>query len=136
MDSRSYPIQSSPHPRDLPKECGSPFGSQRAEQGQIGVKTLICNVFLSKIEHVFTVPTRGCVIVPVALTEQSVSIGDLVQLRSPERNLEARIVGIQMITQISGPCRVGFLLSTEINKSLIPQEAEIWIGKQPSATKA
>jgi len=93
-------------------------------------------VALSKIEHVFTVPTRGYVIVPVALNEQRVSIGDLVQLRSPERNPEARIVGIEMIKQISGPCRVGFLLSNEINKSQIPPEAEIWVGKQPSATQA
>ena len=86
-------------------------------------------VLLSKIEHVFTVPTRGCVIVRIALTEQSVSVGDLVQLRSPERNLEARTEGIEMIKQISGPCRVGFLLSNKINESQIPPEAEIWVGK-------
>lgn len=75
----------------------------------------------------FTVPTRGRVIVPIALTEQSVSVGDLVQLRSPERNLDARIVGIEMIKQISGPYRVGFLLSNEISKSQIPPEAEIFL---------
>jgi hypothetical protein len=85
-------------------------------------------VFLSKIEHVFFVPTRGCVIVPVTLAEELVSIGDGIQLRSPgAERIDAQITGIELIKHSSGPCRVGFLLSKEISKSQIPPEAEIWI---------
>jgi hypothetical protein len=86
-------------------------------------------VFLSKIEHIFTVPTLGCVIVPVTLVELQVSVGDAVQLRSPSGNLDAQITGIELIKQLSGPCRVGFLLSKGIGRSQIQPEAEIWIEK-------
>lgn len=86
-------------------------------------------VFLSNIEHVFTVPTRGCVIVPLAVTE-TVAIGDTIQLRSGGACLDSRITGIEMITRQPGlPCKVGFLLSEEITKSQIPPGAEIWIRK-------
>lgn len=85
--------------------------------------------FLSKIEQVFNVPARGCVIVPVALTEDRVSVGDGVQLRRGSGCLNARIMGIEMIKRRSGPCRVGFLLSKEISQSEVPAEAEIWIEK-------
>jgi len=86
-------------------------------------------VFLSKIEHVFSIPTRGCVIVPVTFAEERVSVGDGVHLRSPGGQLDAQITGIELIKHSSGPCKVGFLLSKEISKSQIPPEAEIWIEK-------
>ena len=86
-------------------------------------------VYLSNIEHVFTVPTRGCVIVPFAVTE-TVAIGDMIQLRSEGACLDSRIVGIEMITRQPGlPCKVGFLLSEEITKPQIPPGAEIWIDR-------
>jgi hypothetical protein len=102
------------------------MGSQRADVGKTsGVNSDL--VFLSKIEHVFFIPTRGCVIVPVTLAEERVSVGDVVQLRSPGGQLDAQIAGIELIKHSSGPCRVGFLLSKEISKSQIPPDADIWI---------
>jgi hypothetical protein len=87
--------------------------------------------FLSKIELVFTVQGSGCVIVPIGLTDPDlrVRVGDTVQLRSGTEKLDARIAGVELIEQSSGPCHVAFLLSSEIGKSQIHPEMEIWIGK-------
>lgn len=86
-------------------------------------------LFLSKVDYAFNVPTRGCVVVPVGLTEPElrVRVGDAIQLRTSSGFLDGCIIGIEMIMQRSGPCRLGFLLSKGIDKSKIPQEAEIWI---------
>jgi hypothetical protein len=88
-------------------------------------------VFLSKIEATFTVPTRGCVIVPVALTdpELRVKAGDVIQLRSPGGCVDARIKQIEWLTGFQGTSRFGFLLSEEVSHSQISLEAEIWIAK-------
>jgi hypothetical protein len=85
--------------------------------------------FLSKVEYAFTVPTRGCVVLPVDFNdpESRVSVGDAIQLRTSSGFIDGHIIGIEMIKQRSGPSRVGFLLSKEIDKSQISQEAEIWI---------
>jgi hypothetical protein len=87
-------------------------------------------VFLSKIEHAFMVTTRGCVIVPVALTDPNLRVrtGDAVQLRSANGTLDARVTAIEWITRRSG-CHFGFLLSKDLDCSQIPPDAEIWIEK-------
>jgi hypothetical protein len=87
--------------------------------------------FLSKVEYTFTVPTRGCVVVPVALSnpELRVRVGDAIQLRSEIGILDARIKQVELIKQSSGPGRVGLLLSSEICKSQIPPGAEIWVDR-------
>jgi hypothetical protein len=93
----------------------------------MGRKLQLRVIFLSSSEHVFIVPTRGCVIVPLALTE-TVAIGETIQLRSGGACLDSRITGIEMITRQPGlPCKLCFLLSEEITKSQIPPGAEIWI---------
>ena len=92
-------------------------------------------VFLSKVEHAFTIPGRGCVIVPVALTDTTVHNGDALQLRSPSGTIrEARILGIELIKQRSGPCRLGFLLSSDIVKEDAPPETEIWLSESKYPT--
>jgi hypothetical protein len=87
-------------------------------------------VFLSKMEHAFSVTTRGCVVVPVALTDPDLRVkaGDAVQLRSANGTLDARVAGIEWLTGRSG-CRFGFLLSKDIDCSQIPPDAEIWVEK-------
>jgi hypothetical protein len=87
-------------------------------------------VFFSKIESKFTVSSRGCVVVPVALTdnpELRVRAGDVIQFRSPSGCLDARIKQIEWLTRRPGLSHLGFLLSEEINESQIPLEAEIWV---------
>jgi hypothetical protein len=85
-------------------------------------------VFLSKIEVTFTVRTRGCVIVPVALTDPELRVraGDAIQLRNHNFCLNARVKQIEWITGNQG-LRFGFLLSEEVDESQIPREAEIWV---------
>ena len=86
-------------------------------------------VFLSKVELTFTVPTRGCVVVPVALTDPELRVrtGDAIQLRSPGRCLDARIQQIEWIVRRPGPNCIGLLLSGEVDTSQIPPNAEIWV---------
>jgi hypothetical protein len=86
-------------------------------------------VFLSKIEGAFTVPTRGCVVVPVALTNPDLRVkaGDAVQLRGPNGCLDAHITAVEWLVRRDNGCRFGFLLSGNIDCSQIGSDAEIWI---------
>jgi hypothetical protein len=79
-------------------------------------------VLLSKIEAAFTVPGRGCVIVPAEITSR-VHNGDTIRLRAASGNvIDAHIVGIERINT-SGPSRVGLLLSENVSKTDIPLDA-------------
>jgi hypothetical protein len=84
--------------------------------------------FLSKIELTFTVRTRGCVIVPIALTDPELQVraGDAIQLRSHNFSLDTQIKWIEWITGNTGR-RLAFLLPEEVDESQIPPEAEIWV---------
>jgi len=86
-------------------------------------------VFLSKIESTFSVAGRGCGVVPVALPESGpvVRAGDAIQLRGPNGTLDARIAAIEWLVRQDSGCRFAFLLSKGIDKSQVPQDAEIWI---------
>jgi hypothetical protein len=86
-------------------------------------------VFLSKIEAAFSVPTRGCVIVPLAFTNPDLRVkaGDAVQLRGPNGCLNAHISAIEWLTRSSNGCHFSFLLSEDIDCSQIPTDAEIWV---------
>lgn len=74
-------------------------------------------------------PTRGCVIVPVALTNPNVRVkpGDAVQLRSPNGCVDAYICAIERLVRDSAGYQFGFLLSGDLDCSAIPTDAEIWI---------
>ena len=86
-------------------------------------------VFLSKLETAFTVPTRGCVIVPVAFTNPDVRVkpGDGIQLRSPNGRVESHIIAVERLVRDSTGCQFGFLVSGDLDCSAIPADAEIWI---------
>ena len=84
-------------------------------------------VLLSKIKDTFSVPGRGCVIVPIAITT-TIHNGDAIQLRSASgKVIDAHITGIELIKVLSGPCRVGLLLSKNVSKADVPSETEIWV---------
>ena len=91
-------------------------------------------VFLSKVESAFTVSGRGCVVVPVVLTNPGfrVKAGDFVQLRSPNFCLDAHVFAVEWLTRRDKGCRFGLLLSGKIDCSQIGSDAEIWV-EQPSA---
>jgi hypothetical protein len=93
-------------------------------------------IFLAKIECAFTVPGRGCVVVPVALTNPDLRVraGDVVQLRGANGCLDAKIAAIEWLTRRDNGCRFGFLLSGSIDCSRIDSNAEIWVeqSKHPS----
>ena len=84
-------------------------------------------VFLSKLENAFAAPSRGCLIVPVALTNADVRAkpGDTIQLRSSKGCVEARISAIERLVRNSPGCQFGFLLSGDLNCSAIPADAEM-----------
>ena len=86
-------------------------------------------VFLSKLETAFTVPTRGCVIVPVAFTNPDIRVkpGDAVQLRGPNGCVESHITAVENLVRDSAGFQFGFLLSDDLDCSTIPVDAEIWI---------
>jgi hypothetical protein len=86
-------------------------------------------VFLSKIELTFTVSTRGCIVVPVALTDPKLRVkaGDAIQLRGPSGCVNARIKQIEWLKGHPGLSRYGFLLSEDVNESQISPETEIWV---------
>jgi hypothetical protein len=91
-------------------------------------------VFLSKIETAFTVPKRGCAIVPVALTDSDLRVkpGDAVQIRGPNGRLDARIGSIERLVRRDDGCCIAFLLLGEIDRSQIGPDAEIWIEGAPA----
>jgi hypothetical protein len=85
----------------------------------------------AKIEHVFTVSGRGCVIVPAGLIFPfSLRTNDRIQLRSPGGEIDTRIVAVESLNVKLGPRRVAFLLPAEIAKSDVSSATEIWA--QPS----
>ena len=86
-------------------------------------------VFLSKVETAFTVPTRGCVVVPFALTNPDLRVkaGDAVQLRGPNGCLDVHITAIEWLTRRDNGCHFGFLLSGNLDCTQIKPGAEIWV---------
>jgi hypothetical protein len=99
------------------------------EAARVSVKLKPAMVFLSRIETAFSVPSRGCVVVPLALTDPDLRIksGDVVQLRGPNGRLDARISAIERLTRRDKGCRLGLLLSGEIDCSQIGPDVEIWV---------
>lgn len=81
----------------------------------------------AKIEHVFTVTGRGCVIVPLGLVFPfSLRKNDSIQLRGPGGQIDTYIAGIGSINAKPDPRRVAIILPAEIVKSDVSAEMEIW----------
>jgi hypothetical protein len=87
--------------------------------------------FFSKVEDAFTIPGRGCVIVPVAPSPDldfQLYAGDPIQLRNPGGEVfDTRIVSIELVKPIVGACLMAFLLPKGIAKSDAPTGTEIWL---------
>jgi len=94
-------------------------------------------VFLAKLEGAFTIPGRGCVVVPAALTNPDLRVkaGDVVQLRGANGCQDAQITAVEWLVRRDNGCRFGFLLSGTIDCSQIGLDTEIWVeqSKHPSA---
>jgi hypothetical protein len=99
---------------------------RRGESG-IGLKSM---KLFAKIEHVFTVSGRGCVIVPTKPLGTgfpfSLRNNDPIQLRSPSGVIYTHIAAVESLNIKSGPRRVAFLLPVEIAKSDVLPDTEIW----------
>ena len=94
-------------------------------------------ILLSKVEAAFTVPTRGCVVVPVAPIDPHVQVkaGDAIQLRGPSGCVDAHISSVEWLTRQSNGCQFALLLSGEIDCSQIPKDAEIWIDQSSTTSE-
>ncbi|MGA2217484.1 MAG: hypothetical protein ABSG51_05325 [Terracidiphilus sp.] len=87
--------------------------------------------FFSKVENVFTIAGRGCVIVPAKPIEGvgfpvSLRDNDLIQLRGPAGFIDTHIAAIESLNVKPGPRRLAILLPSEIAKSDVSPEMEIW----------
>jgi translation elongation factor EF-Tu-like GTPase len=85
--------------------------------------------FLFKIEEVFEVPGRGCVIVPAVAdgADFKVRAGDAIQLRTSERaTLNTHVSSIELLKTSSGS-RMAILLPTDIQKQDVTKGTDVWL---------
>jgi hypothetical protein len=86
--------------------------------------------FLFKIEEVFEIHGRGCVIVPVIAEQADFKIRpqDAIQLRTPDgRTLNTRIGSVELLKPEVGRRRMAILLPTDIQKHDVPQGSDVWL---------
>ena len=84
-----------------------------------------------KVEYVFNISRRGCVIVPVALSGADFKIRrkDQIQLRTPGgRVLDTRIASIELLKPQDGSaCRMAIMLPRDLVKQDVPIGTEVWL---------
>jgi len=85
--------------------------------------------FISKIEDVFQITGRGCVVVPgipESRTDLKIKVGDKVVLKRPDGSeVGTTICGIEMGNR--SPSRfIPLLLGSEITKDMAPIGTELW----------
>ena len=86
--------------------------------------------FLFKIEEVFEIYGRGCVIVPVIAEGADFKIRplDAIQLRTPDgRILDTHIGSVEFLKPGVGRCRIAILLPTDIQKQDVPKGSDVWL---------
>ncbi len=85
--------------------------------------------FLFKIEEVFEIYGRGCVIVPVAEgADFKIRPRDAIQLRTPDgRTLNTHIGSVEFLTPEVGTCRMAILLPTDIQKQDVSNGSDVWL---------
>jgi hypothetical protein len=85
--------------------------------------------FLFKIEHVFELSGRGCVIVPrVKDSSIDVRINQQIQLRTPDvRRLDSYVGGLEILCGKDVHQHWAVLLPAEIRKQDIPAGTEVWL---------
>jgi len=84
---------------------------------------------LFKVEDVFDITGRGCVLAPVVPDglDFKIRAEDRIQLRTPSgRLVETHIASIELLKIRDGPCRMAIMLPRELTKSDVPVGTEIW----------
>ena len=95
--------------------------------------------FLGRVETVFSVATRGTVIIPIWLSSDlKVRNGDPIQLRAPDGQIKnTRITSVEFVKRERESCQYAFMLPKDVAKSEVAEGAEIWLAVEntvPSTT--
>jgi hypothetical protein len=85
--------------------------------------------FISKVEDVFEISGRGCVVVPgvpVAFSGAALKIGDRITLKRPNGSeIETILRGFEMGSRHPSRC-IPILLGKDVNKQIVPIGTELW----------
>ena len=85
--------------------------------------------FISRVEDVFEISGRGCVVVPgvpVEFSGATLKIGDRVTLKRPNGSeIETTLRGFEMGSRHPSRC-IPILLGKELNKQMVPAGTELW----------
>ena len=84
---------------------------------------------LFKVEDVFDITERGCVLAPAVPDglDFKIRAEDRVQLRTPSgRLLDTHIAAIELLQMQHGPCRMAIMLPRDLTKNDVPVGTEIW----------
>ena len=86
---------------------------------------------LLKVEDVFDISGRGCVIAPVVPSGADFKIRakDQIQLRTPDgRVLDTHIASIELLKPQDGSaCRMAIMLPRDLVKQDVPIGTEVWL---------
>jgi translation elongation factor EF-Tu-like GTPase len=86
--------------------------------------------FLFKIEEVFEISGRGCVIVPAVAdgADFKIRARDAIQLRTPEGGtLNTHVGSVEFLKPSVGTCRMAILLPTDVQKQDVPKGTDVWL---------
>ena len=85
--------------------------------------------FISKVEDVFEISGRGCVVVPGVpgdFSHVELKIGDRVVLKRPNGSeIETTLRGFEMGSRHPSCC-IPILLGKELNKAMVPLGTDLW----------
>jgi hypothetical protein len=88
-------------------------------------------LILFKVEDVFEISGRGCVITPVIPADAAFKIRakDPIQLRTPDgRVLDTHIAALEFLKpQDGGACRTAIMLPRDLVKRDVPSGTEVWL---------
>jgi translation elongation factor EF-Tu-like GTPase len=86
---------------------------------------------LFRVEDVFDISGRGCVIAPVipADADYRIRAKDQIQLRAPDgRVLDTHIASIELLKPRDGSaCRMAIMLPRNLVKQDVPPGTEVWL---------
>jgi len=85
--------------------------------------------FLFKVEEVFEISGRGCVIVPAISEGQDfkIRLGEAIQLRTPEgRTLNTHIGSVELLTT-AGPSRIAIMLPPDVLSRDVAKGSDVWL---------
>jgi hypothetical protein len=85
---------------------------------------------LFRVEDVFEIAGRGCVLAPVIPEglDFRIRTDDQIQLRTPNgRMVETHIASIELLKpRDGGPCRMAIMLPRDLVKMDVPTGTEVW----------